>query len=229
MNALGKPKATASSGVEALIRRLRDEGVAEGRLQAEKIVAEAQARAKWLVSQAQEEADKLRSKAREEAERFRKAGEESLNVAARDTLLSLKASLTQRFAGEVKRLVAAELKKKEILQQLILEIVGRTREEVQEAKQVEVLLPRDVVGLEELREKPAELEKGELTNFVRAIAQDLMREGVTFGAMTDESGGLQVRLVDKEVILDLNEESITELLLAHLQPRFRALLEGIVK
>jgi V/A-type H+-transporting ATPase subunit E len=224
-----KSNTTATSGVEALIGRLRDEGVAEGRNRAEKIVAEAQARAKWLVDQAKEEADKLRQTAHEEAERFRKAGEEALHVAARDTLLTLKTSLTQRFAGEVKRLVATELNKKEILQQLILEIVGRTREEVAGAKQVAVLLPQDVIGLEELREKPDDLQEGELTHFVRAIAQDMVREGVTFGVMADEADGIQVRLVDKEIILDLNDQTIADLLLAHLQPRFRALLEGIVK
>jgi V/A-type H+-transporting ATPase subunit E len=47
--------------------------------------------------------------------------------------------------------------------------------------------------------------------------------------MADVADGIQVRLVDKEIILDLNDQTIADLLLAHLQPRFRALLEGIVK
>jgi V/A-type H+-transporting ATPase subunit E len=41
--------------------------------------------------------------------------------------------------------------------------------------------------------------------------------------------GLRVRLVDKEVILDLSDRAVADAILEHLQPRFRALLEGIVK
>ena len=45
-----------SSGVEALIQRLRDEGVESGRAQAEKIVADAETRAGWILKQAEEDA-----------------------------------------------------------------------------------------------------------------------------------------------------------------------------
>jgi len=36
-------------------------------------------------------------------------------------------------------------------------------------------------------------------------------------------------MVDKDISLDLTDEAIAALLLEHLQPRFRAILEGIVK
>jgi V/A-type H+-transporting ATPase subunit E len=49
-----------ASGVEALLNRLREEGVASGQARAEKIVAEAERRAKWLVDQAQQESESLR-------------------------------------------------------------------------------------------------------------------------------------------------------------------------
>ena len=218
-----------SSGVEALIERLRDEGVENGRAQAEKIVADAETRAGWILKQAEEDAQRIRKQAREEAGRLERSGREALNAAARDALLTMKAQLNQRFAGEVRRLVGGETRKKELLERMVLEVVGAAREAADRGKAAEVLLPREVIGWEELSRHPEELEKGELTQFVRLINSKLLREGVTLGVAEDERGGLRVQLTEEGVVLDLSDEAIAEVLLQHLQPRFRALLEGIVK
>ncbi len=221
--------AQVASGVEALIDRLRNEGVVSGRTQAEQIVKEAQDRADSIVKQARKQADQIVSQAREEVENLERAGKESLEVAFRDTNLALKTQLTQRFTGEVRRLIGAETKKPELLQKLILEVAGSVKEEVAEAGQVEVLLPRKVAGLEELSRDPQELEQGVLTHFVRLIGHDLLREGVIFGVAKDNRSGLRLRLVDQEVVLDLSDSAIADAILEHLQPRFRALLEGVVR
>jgi len=218
-----------SSGVEALIQRLRDEGVESGRAQAEKIVADAETRAGWILKQAEEDAQRIRKQARQEAERLGRSGREALNAAARDALLTMKAQLNQRFAGEVRRLVGGETRKKELLEKMILEVVGQARQDADRAEAAQVLLPREVIGLEELSRHPEEMEKGELTQFVRLINGKLLREGVTLGAAENEGGGLHVQLTDQGVVLDLSDKAIAEVLLQHLQPRFRALLEGIVK
>ncbi len=221
--------AQVASGVEALIDRLRNEGVVSGRTQAEQIVKEAQDQADSIVKQARKQADQIVSQAREEMENLERAGKESLEVAFRDTNLALKTQLTQRFTGEVRRLIGAETKKPELLQKLILEVAGSVKEEVAEAGQVEVLLPRKVAGLEELSRDPQELEQGVLTQFVRLISQDQLREGVIFGVAKDNRSGLRLRLVDQEVVLDLSDSAIADAILEHLQPRFRALLEGVVR
>nr|MBS0019530.1 hypothetical protein [Gammaproteobacteria bacterium] len=222
-------KNPVAAGVEALIARLRDEGVAEGREEAKRIVAEAEARARWMIEQAEQEADTLRSEGRRAALRFKQAAEESLRTAARDTILSLKSTLSQRFSREIERLVSERLKDEELLARLIIEIAGRLRSEVEAQNGLHVLLPSDVVGIEELRQKPEELQQGALTDFVLAITGDILREGVTFGVSDDREGGIQVRLQDSGITLDLTDRAIAQLLLQYLQPRFRALLEGIVK
>ena len=218
-----------ASGVEALIERLRDEGVASGRAQAEQIVSEAKAHADSTIKQAEAQAEQIVRKAREEAENLKRAAHEALAVAFRDTNLALKTQLNQRFTGEVQRLIGAETQKPELLQKLILQVAGKVKEDVAEAQQVEVLLPRQVFGLEELSRNPEELEQGILTYFVRLVAQDMLREGVSFGMAKDNQGGLKLWLVDREVVLDLSDRAIAEAILEHLQPRFRALLEGMVK
>ena len=218
-----------ASGVDTLIGRLREEGVNQGRTQAAKIIENSEKEAELTIHEAKQQAEQIVNQAREEAENLKRAANQALEVAFRDTILTLKSQLTQQFKREVRRLVGSETEKPEILQKLILEVVGQVREEVDRTQQVEVLLPTKVAGLEELSQHPEELEQGILTHFMRLIAKDLLREGISFGVAKDNKGGLQLRLVEQEVVLDLSDAAISEVILEHLQPRFRALLEGIVK
>ncbi len=217
-----------ASGVDALIERLRDEGVDEGRSKAQRIISEAETRASWMVSQAREEAERIVSRAREEARRSQKGAEEAMLIAARDALLSVKAQLTQQFAGKVRRLVSETVSKEKILEQMVLELVGRSRHEVGEDGEVEVILPHDVVGVDDLRRNINDLKEGPLSNFILAETTDMVREGVSFGVSEEDEGGLRLKLNEGEIELDMTDQAVAELLLQHLQPRFRALLEGII-
>lgn len=219
----------AASGVEALVERLREEGVAAGRQQAQAIVADAERRADWLVRQAQEEAERLRNQAREEAERFRRAGEDALRVAARDGVLELSAALGRSFAEQVHWLVSHQLRDDDFLRRLIIEVAGRARPQLEAAARVEVLLPREVVGLDELRRRPEELKEGSLSHFVLAVAGQVLRDGVSFTVSDQPGRGIQIRLVEEDVEIDLSDRTVADLLLRHLQPRFRAILEGVVR
>lgn len=220
-----------SSGVEQLIERLRDDGVRQGREEAQRIVEDAEHRATWIMAQAREQADEMLVKARDEAERLRRSGEEALQIAARDAVLNMKGFLSERFAIEVRRLIGEQLRDEELLRQMILTIAGRVRDDVSldQAKQLEILLPRDVIGLDELRHHPETLKEGTLSHFVLAVAQSLLREGVIFNNGMSGQTGIRLRLSGQDLEVELTDEAIAKLLLAHLQPRFRALLEGIVR
>ena len=220
----------ASSGVEALIERLRGEGVEQGREEAKRIVNDAEKRATWMIEQAEQDAEELRRGAREEARRLEHSAREALRVAARDSVLEMQATLTHRFRDHLRWLVGQSLSQEDLLQRLILELAARTRADtpLDAERDVEVMLPRDVVGLEELRRHPEALKEGTLSWFVVAQAREVLREGVRFSRGEHESG-LRIRLHEHEMELDISDEAVAELLLAHLQPRFRAMLEGIVK
>lgn len=218
-----------SSGVEALIERLHDEGVAAGRERAEKIVADAEHQAAWIVEQAELEAEALKKAAREHAEQTQKALQESLSVAVRDAILSLKSTLSARFADEVQRAVGREMSREQMLQRLILEVAGRAKEQLDESEPMQILLPRDAVGLDELRKDPEALRANPLTELSGLITKEMLREGVTFIEADDDMPGIRLSIRGDAIKLDVTEAAVTELLLAHLQPRFRALVEGIVR
>ena len=223
-------QATAS-GLESLIARLREEGVTAGHAEAQRLVADAQSRAHRILEKAEAESKSMVDAARRESESLRRAGEEALRVAARDAVLDLKDQLERRFAADVGKTVSEALRDPELLQRMILEVVGRARTEgaVDRAKEMELLLPREAVGLDELRRRPEELREGTLAHFVAAIAGDMLREGVTFLRSEDESGGIRLKLTDRAVSLDLSDQAVAQAILMHLQPRFRALLEGVVQ
>ncbi len=220
-----------AAGVDALIARLRDEGVAQGREEAARIQREAQQQAARLKRDAEAEAERVLAEARKEAEALKTAGEDALRLAMRDTVLALKAVLTREVNEKVHRLITTELKREEFLRRLILEVARRGRDEagVTPGEAMTVVLPHELVSIEELRRNPLELREGSLSHFVLAVASEVLGDGVRFTVAEDDASGIRIRLQDKHVEIDLTDEKVTELILAHLQPRFRAILEGTVK
>ena len=70
--------------------------------------------------------------------------------------------------------------------------------------------------------------EGKLSEYAKAIASAAWREGVVVKTMEDGGRGIRVRLLDDDLEIDLTDEAIAELLLKHLQPRFRAVLTGMI-
>ncbi|HRY24976.1 MAG: hypothetical protein H6852_09980 [Geminicoccaceae bacterium] len=227
----GSAAEQTASGIETLIARLRDEGVSEGRAEAERLIAEANARARAIMEAAEAEAAAKLAAARREIDAHRRAGQDALQAAARDTVLDLKEQLVRKLATDVEKTVGDAFRDESMLERMILQVVGRAREEakVESSGEVRVLLPRSAVGLDELRRRPEELREGSLSHFVAGIAADMLREGVTFDRAEDAAEGLRIVLEDRGITLDLSDAAVASALMVHLQPRFRALLEGLVK
>jgi V/A-type H+-transporting ATPase subunit E len=224
------PVQPTSSGIEALIERLKQEGVDQGNAEAQKLIATAEARAQEILAKAEAEAKHRTDAAAQEADRLRRAGEEALKVAMRDAVLELKEGLATRFAERVRGVIAKLSTDEEVLKKMILAVASRARAEadIDEAKEIEIILPRTVVGLDELSRNPQELREGALSQFALAAAADMLRAGVTYARSGDETGGIRVVLKDDGVAVDLTDAAVAGVILGHLQPRFRALLEGVV-
>jgi V/A-type H+-transporting ATPase subunit E len=216
-----------SAGVESLIGRLRDDGIAEGRTRAEAIVTAAEQRAAEIIAAAHREAEGAVSQAREEAGKLRTAGDDAIRLALRDTMLSLEGTLIERFHDMLRRLVKGALQDPETLKRLVLEVAGSAAPSVT-GRRAEVLLPASLVSLDDLRRNPEEAKPGTLMHFVLTLGGGLLREGVTFGAADDIEAGIRVKLTDDDMQVELTESAVSDLLLQHLLPRFRALLRGAV-
>jgi V/A-type H+/Na+-transporting ATPase subunit E len=113
------------------------------------------------------------------------------------------------------------------LQRLILEVASRAAPAPTGAR-AELLLPAELVSLEDLRRTPEAATPGTLMHFVLSMGGGMLRDGMSFGVSDDGEAGIRVRLVDDDVQIDFTESAISGLLLRHMLPRFRALLRGAV-
>jgi len=216
-----------SSGVEELIQRLRDQGVAEGQSQADALLEQTRRRAEERLAEARQESEDIVARAREDARQTKEAGEEAVRLAVRDAVLTLKSELAEHFADRVRRLVTREMQDQGFLQQLIREVAGRAAPPAD--RPARILLPKEYVGLEELRCHPEEAKEGTLSQFVVAVTKEILREGVEIGVASDVDAGIRIELIDEDLEIELTDRAVAELLLRHLAPRFRALMEGIIQ
>nr|MDT0251492.1 hypothetical protein [Endozoicomonas sp.] len=218
---------TVSVGVQELIEKLRSQGVNSGRDEADKIINDAQAQAAALITDAEKRASAIVGKAREEADFITRAGKEALQLAERNAILELKDFLLEKFSEQIRAVVSQSMEGDKLLEQMILEVAGQNN--LRGEKQVEVVLPRKVIGVDELRDHPKLLKAGGLLEFSMKRASDMLQDGVTFTVGKPGQSGIAFRLKDKDIEVELTDEAVSAVLLKHLQPRFRALLEGIIK
>ncbi|MBT3143658.1 hypothetical protein DS909_23125 [Phaeobacter gallaeciensis] len=224
-----KQEGMISQGVDALIDKLRNDGVAAGQADADRMRAEAKAEAAQIVEDAKREADALAKTARFEAETYRAAGEQALDTAMRDAVLTMKAGLTEQFAQDVQRLVSKEMTNPDLLKQMILEIVGATAAQSNLSGKTGVILPAKVATPDDIRQDADALQSGALTKYVLGLTAEMLRHDVTLHATDDIDHGIRVRAEDQGVVLDLTDRAVASLLMEHLQPRFRAVLEGVIR
>jgi len=215
-----------SVGVQELLEKLRKQGVNSGRVEGDKILAEARAQVEAIIAKANKEADAIVVKAKKDADFIENAGKDSLEMAARNTVLELKSYLLEKFSSKVRDTISAELANENLLQKMIVEVAGRAG--ISTESDLEVVLPQSVVGVQDLRDHPDKLQNGTLLYFVAEQARDVLKEGVTFSVGDKSQTGVTFRLKDKDIQVDLDENAVSDMLLRHLQPRFRALLEGII-
>jgi V/A-type H+-transporting ATPase subunit E len=209
---------SVSSGVQDLIARIRDDGVQAGRQEADHLVQEAQKRAAETVEQARAEAESILAKARSEIDRERQAAREALQQAVRDTVLEFKERLSKRFVEEVKGLVGQELKDTDFLRQMILAIAGQTLPDEAQNRALELLLSHELFP---------EADGGEqsMRDFIVGLSSQVMQKGIELKPSGDNQPGIRLRLVGQDVEVDLTDQALSDLLLKHLLPRFRAYVE----
>ncbi len=220
-----------SSGVKELIAQLRNEGVQKGQTEAEKIVADANKEAEKILEKAHKEADAFHAKRKKEIANLQSTAEEELQVHFRDVVLKMQEDLVEQFTEKIQRLVTEKTTNEDMLEQMIIEAVGkqRSKAKLDDAKDVEVLLPDGVIGLDYLRKNPDRVKEGRLSKIVTATTANLLRDGVTFSASKDLQAGIKVFLKNEKVEIDMSQKALADMLMEHLQPRFRAILEGVVK
>ena len=212
-----------ASGVQELISRIRDDGVQAGQSKAEEIIAQARQEASRLVSEARSEAEEIRRKNAADIESNQRAALAALKMAARDTRLQLAAEVLASFEQHVKRLVAPVTHDGEFIRSLIMVLAGQAAEQYATDQKLQILVSDLIAGREQENSELDQLAR----DSVLGISGNMLREGVQIIPDSDVPGGASVKVVGEDLEIDLTDEAISKLLLKHLLPRYRAILEGI--
>lgn len=211
-----------ASGVQDLIARIRDDGVEAGIKKADEIIAEARREAARLLAEAQSQADKTQRNASAEIESYRHAALEALKLAARDTRLQLEAGLISAFESHVKRLVETVTYEGSYLSGLIMVLAGQVAEQYPRDQKLEILVSDLLCGREAENKQLDQI----MRDAVLGISHSMLREGVEIIPSREVTGGVRVRVVGENLEFDLTDAAISKLLLKHLLPRYRSILEG---
>jgi len=216
-----------SSGVQELIARLRDEGVEAGEEKSEELIREARERAAKIVAEAKAEAEEVLEKGRAELAREQVASREAFKVAIRDTRLELGEELKAVFASHVRRLVSAELEDRDFLRKLLLTIASRAAASIPEDQPLEVLVCQDVIESSDECKAVSEDSKEALRHFVLGVSGEMLREGLELKPSDTMEAGIRIRLVGEDVQIDLTDKALSDLILKHLLPRYRNIVDGV--
>lgn len=214
---MAEPDVTPS-GVQALIDRIRDEGVQSALEEAARILSEAKAQAARTVSDAKAEAAAMKKEAQAAIETEREAAIEALRMAARDTELELRTAVLSAFEEHVRRLVTDVTAEGSVLRDMILVLAGRAAEDVIKDQDATILVPERLTD-----EVSPELEEF-LRRTALALSGDVLRKGIQLIPSSKVQGGARVQLVDDDLEIDLTDEALSEMMLKLLLPRYRRLL-----
>ena len=217
---MAQPK--SAQGVRDLISRIRDDGVQAGKSEADRILQEARAEAARVLAEAKSEADALRTRTREELEAHRASSLEALRLAARDTVLDLQAGIARDLERHIQRLVSSATRDEELIKNLVLVLAGRVASDIIGDKRAVIQLSETLF---EAKEASAELEERE-RDLIRALTNEMLREGIELAPAKDVHGGARVRLVGENLEIDLTDQTISHLLYDRMLPRFRDIVRG---
>lgn len=218
--------AEMSSGVQELINKLREQGVAEGQQQAHGIIQDAQNEAARIISKAQSQAESILSDAHRKIEVERTSAHEAIKIAFRDTELALRSNFREAFSAHLKRLVSYAMQDQDFIKQLVLVVAGMKTSEVASAARIEILVPANLFESDKRDPRLTPEGKQRLQHLVLGITNEMLREGVDLQVSSDFTGGIRVRLVGEDLEIDLSDDALSNLLLKFLLPRYREIVSG---
>jgi V/A-type H+-transporting ATPase subunit E len=87
-----------------------------------------------------------------------------------------------------------------------------------------ILLPPEGISEDEVRKRIQAGDEDPLTEFVEGMLGEKVRGGISVELGDAEQAGLVVKVINRNVEIELTDQAITDLLAGHLLPRFRAVM-----
>ncbi|MFW6062437.1 MAG: hypothetical protein ACOC93_06470 [Planctomycetota bacterium] len=202
--------------IESFVAKLQEEGVQAGQQQAEQMRADAERQAEEILAQAREEAEKIRADARADADSSVARSRTEMQLAARDTILQLRQSLSQVLQAVLTAGAREKLGDEQFLGKVLHEIVlAYSRADIDGSREIEINVPG------EMRDQLADWALAEINQDRRTRHMSIDLKGTLrqSGFEYTVSGGTV------EVTLD----SVVERLCEMVTPRLREIIQQAAK
>lgn len=195
--------------IQKICDSIRKETLEPVRQEAREIIEHAHLQAAEIVKQAKLEAEHSRKKVSQEIDEKQRTFQASLQLSCRQGIESLKQKIeTELFNPELTDLIARETKNPNLIVRIV-ESFMRSLEERGIEEDFEVMIPKEV--------SPREI-NGLLA---QKILDRLKHRSVEVG---DFHGGVQIRMKDRQITIDISDTAIRELVGAYIRRDFRDLI-----
>jgi len=187
-----------SHGIQALIDRLRDDGIVAGRTQAAEMLEAARREIEALRAAAAREADGLLERARAQVRLERETALGAIRLAFRDSVLQLQEEFLHLFSERLRRRVREQLDERDLMRRVLTALLLQHGHD-------------------------AALSDGDLETLAVDTEARMLADGVQ---LARDAGGVRLTLSGHDVEFEVGDQAVATLLLSHLLPRVRRHLEG---
>ena len=200
---------TGKETVKRICEVLKEDTLNPAREEAESIIHKAKADAERITEDAQKQAKQMKEAAIKEIEGREKVFRSSLNVACKKTLEELKQNIEENlFAIVIKNFIGDQMKSPEIITKLIIAIISAIEKEGVDAD-LRAIIPSTVPAEEINRQLAIE------------VLNRLEEKSVVLGQI---SAGVQVKMVNQDLTLDMTQGTLESLVSRYVREDFKALI-----
>jgi len=194
--------------VKEICDELRRETLEPAQQEAKRIIADAESERDCIIQQAQREAETIITDARAQVAKERHIFNSSLEQASKQSLEALRQSIEyQLFHPEIIDTLNKRMTDPEIISKLVNAIVNALEKNGLDLN-LQALIPKTAL--------PETIN----TLLVKQVLDRLKEHSVQIGEF---AGGVQVKLVDKKMTIDMSSQALVELLTRYLRDDFRQL------
>lgn len=195
--------------LQGLLDRIQNDGLQKAETEREKIIAAAKEEAAKIVAEAKAEAAALEKQAAENAAAMQERAKVTIQQAARDIVIGLRAELQERLRRIAKGSVEAAMTP-QLMAQLIATMANAYAKD--SASGIELILSqKDLDNLEQ--------------GLFASLQADLMAKS-EFSLGNDFSGGLKIGFKDSDIFLDFSDEALADVICEFVGPKLAALIKG---
>lgn len=202
------PLETADNKVKEICEMLRKETLEPAQNQAKKIIEEAEKKAEELIRKAKEEIVLLKEKNKLELEKELRVHEGSIQLAIRQGISTLRQGVENIFAKDLDKEIEVVMGKEDVVANAISVLLTLIEKEGLGAN-LSLLLPKHV----------------DVSAICNKLKHDFVEKVKKSAVLLDDiKGGVEVKLKDKKMSIELTDAAIKELLASYVIPELKEII-----